>query len=84
MTKRIRSQRRGKGSPTYTSPSHRGQGEVEHREDEVSGTIRDIVHDPARTAPVAVVEFEDSAESEDSARSSESGDSSSGEERNVL
>ncbi|MCJ7478872.1 MAG: 50S ribosomal protein L2 [Candidatus Nanohaloarchaeota archaeon QJJ-7] len=62
MSKRIRSQRRGKGSPTYTSPSHTGKGGVEHREDEVAGTVVDIVHDPARTAPVAIVEFDDGEE----------------------
>lgn len=59
MTKRIRSQRRGKGSPTYTAPSHRGRGGASHHEGEVSGTVVDIVDDPARTAPVAIVEFED-------------------------
>ncbi|MDY6761556.1 MAG: 50S ribosomal protein L2 [Candidatus Nanohaloarchaea archaeon] len=59
MTKRIRSQRRGKGSPTYTAQSHRGRGGASHPQGEVSGTVVDIVDDPARTAPVAVVEFED-------------------------
>ncbi|MDY6770058.1 MAG: 50S ribosomal protein L2 [Candidatus Nanohaloarchaea archaeon] len=62
MTKRIRSQRRGKGSPTYRSPSHRGKGGASHPQDEVTGTVVDIVHDPARTAPVAIVEFGEEAE----------------------
>ncbi|MDY6766173.1 MAG: 50S ribosomal protein L2 [Candidatus Nanohaloarchaea archaeon] len=58
MSKRIRSQRRGKGSPTYRSPSHRGRGGAEHPRDDITGTVVDIVDDPARTAPVAIVEFE--------------------------
>ncbi|MDY6776917.1 MAG: 50S ribosomal protein L2 [Candidatus Nanohaloarchaea archaeon] len=59
MGKRIRSQRRGKGSSTYRSPSHKGKGEAKHRREDVNGEVIDIMHDPARTAPVAVVEFED-------------------------
>lgn len=60
MGKRIISQRRGRGSPTYRSPSHKGKGDVEHpQEDGATGEVVDIIHDPARTAPVAVVEFED-------------------------
>ena len=55
----IKSQRRGKASPTWRSNSHRGKGDVEYRNTEAVGTVMDIVHDPARTAPVAVVEFED-------------------------
>ncbi len=60
MGKRIISQRRGKGSPTYRSPGHKGKGQVSHvQEESVSGTVVDLVHDPARSAPVAVVEYED-------------------------
>ncbi len=55
----IKQQRRGKGSPTFRANSHRGRGDVEHRNAETTGTVLDIVHDPSRTAPVAVVEFED-------------------------
>ncbi|MFB6203230.1 MAG: 50S ribosomal protein L2 [Candidatus Nanohaloarchaea archaeon] len=55
----IKQQRRGKGSPKYTSNSHKGRGDVEHRNAELEGEVVDIVHDPSRTAPVAVVEFED-------------------------
>jgi large subunit ribosomal protein L2 len=58
MGKRIISQRRGKGSSTYRTPSHNGKGEVQHADDESNGVVTDIVHDPARTAPVAIVEFE--------------------------
>ncbi|MFB6190886.1 MAG: 50S ribosomal protein L2 [Candidatus Nanohaloarchaea archaeon] len=80
----LRQQRRGKASSTWRANSHHGKGDVEHRNAETTGEVIDIVHDPARSAPVAVVEFDDSTESENSARSSESSDSSSEEVRNVL
>jgi len=59
MGSRIRSQRRGKGSSTYRAKSHRNRGGADHPQEDISGTVVDLVHDPARTAPVAVVEFED-------------------------
>ncbi|MFB6292307.1 MAG: 50S ribosomal protein L2 [Candidatus Nanohaloarchaea archaeon] len=55
----IKQQRRGKGSSNYRSNSHRGRGDVDHKNAEMTGEVVDIVHDPSRTAPVAVVEFED-------------------------
>lgn len=65
MGKRLKSQRRGKGSPTYRAPSHRYLGEVTYRpleESELEGSlwgeVMEILHDPARTAPVARVRFE--------------------------
>ena len=63
MGRRIQGQRRGRGSPTFRAPSHRYKAELSHKKDEerdtVSGTVVDIEHDPARSAPVAAVEFED-------------------------
>jgi large subunit ribosomal protein L2 len=63
MGRRIQGQRRGRGSPTFRAPSHRYKEELTHRAvedgDVVSGTVVDIEHDPARSAPVAAVEFED-------------------------
>ena len=63
MGRRIQGQRRGAGSPTFRAPSHRYKAELSHRKvedgDVVSGTVVDIEHDPARSAPVAAVEFED-------------------------
>ena len=53
----LRDQRRGKGSPTYRS--NRRGSDVDHQNAEITGEVVDIVHDPSRTAPVAVVEFED-------------------------
>jgi large subunit ribosomal protein L2 len=62
MGRRIQGQKRGRGSPTFRAPSHRYKAELSHKKSEtdtVSGTIVDIEHDPARSAPVAAVEFED-------------------------
>ncbi|MFQ5910387.1 MAG: 50S ribosomal protein L2 [Thermoplasmata archaeon] len=58
MGKRLRSQRRGKGSRTYSSPSHRHRGPVSHpRLDDVEGVVVDIVHSPGHTAPLARIRF---------------------------
>lgn len=54
----LRQQRRGKGSPNYQSERD-GQGEVEHRNAELRARVQDIQHDPSRSAPVALVEYED-------------------------
>jgi large subunit ribosomal protein L2 len=63
MGRRIQGQRRGRGSSTFRAPSHRYKANLEHRKvedgDVISGTVVDIEHDPARSAPVAAVEFED-------------------------
>ncbi|MFT4921762.1 MAG: large subunit ribosomal protein L2 [Haloarculaceae archaeon] len=63
MGRRIQGQRRGRGSPTFRAPSHRYKAELSHRNvedgDVVAGTIVGIEHDPARSAPVAAIEFED-------------------------
>ena len=63
MGRRIFGQRRGRGSPTFRAPSHRYKADLSHKKPEeadvVSGTIVGIEHDPARSAPVAAIEFED-------------------------
>jgi large subunit ribosomal protein L2 len=63
MGQRIRGQRRGRGGSTFRAPSHRYKSEKNHRktgdDDVVAGTVVDIEHDPARSAPVAAVEFDD-------------------------
>jgi large subunit ribosomal protein L2 len=62
MGRRIQGQRRGRGSPTFRAPSHRYKADLSHRtveDDLVTGTVVDIEHDPARSAPVAAVEFAD-------------------------
>ena len=63
MGRRIRGQRRGRGGPTFRAPSHRYKAELGHRNvedgDVVSGEVVDIEHDPARSAPVADIQFDD-------------------------
>jgi large subunit ribosomal protein L2 len=66
MGRRIQGQRRGRGSPTFRAPSHRYKAELSHKDTEdddlVAGEVTDIEHDPARSAPVARVAFEDGEE----------------------
>ena len=60
MGKRIIARARGKGGPRYRAPSHRYLGKVEfHPSFKISGKVIDILHDPGRSAPVAVIRFED-------------------------
>lgn len=63
MGRRIQGQRRGRGGSTFQAPSHRYKADLSHRAvedtDTVSGEIIEIEHDPARSAPVALVAFED-------------------------
>jgi len=64
MGRRIQGQRRGRGGPTFRAPSHRYKAELSHKKPEsgdgtVSGEVVGIEHDPARSAPLAEVEFED-------------------------
>jgi large subunit ribosomal protein L2 len=63
MGRRIQGQRRGRGGPTFRAPSHRYKAELSHRkaedDDVIRGEVVDVEHDPARSAPVARVQFED-------------------------
>jgi large subunit ribosomal protein L2 len=63
MGRRIQGQKRGRGSSTYRAPSHRYKAELSHRKTEetetIAGRIVGIEHDPARSAPLAEVEFDD-------------------------
>ena len=61
MGKRIISQRRGKGSPTYKSPSHKFRAAVRHigiKHNNLKGKITDIVTCPGHSSPLAVVKYE--------------------------
>ena len=65
MGKRIIAQRRGKGTPTYRAPSHRFKAKLMHLRvsaadvEKQGGVVRCVVekilHDPARSAPIALV-----------------------------
>jgi len=85
MGRRIHGQRRGRGTSTFRAPSHRYKADLSHRKvedgDVVSGTVVGIEHDPARSAPVADIEFEDSEGQGPSGNRTESGD---GDRRLVL
>jgi large subunit ribosomal protein L2 len=63
MGRRIQGQRRGRGTSTFRAPSHRYKAKLDHKKEEdddiVRGTVVDIEHDPARSAPLAAIEFED-------------------------
>ncbi|MCD5409807.1 MAG: 50S ribosomal protein L2 [Methanocellales archaeon] len=66
MGKRIISQQRGKGTPTYRAPSHKYKSNLKHiKTDEsetVKGVVIDIEHDPARSAPIARIRLENDEE----------------------
>jgi len=58
MGKRLITQRRGRGGPSYRSPSHRHVDDVRlpHFE-EGEGTVKDLIQAPGRTSPLAVIDF---------------------------
>ena len=58
MGKPITSQKRGKGSPTYTVNSHRYKGQAKHYADG-EGLIIDIIHCAGHSAPLCVIEHQD-------------------------
>jgi len=57
MGKRIIARRRGTGG-IYKAPSHRYKGQVFYPPFEGKGEIKDLVHDPGHSAPLAKVRFE--------------------------
>jgi large subunit ribosomal protein L2 len=57
MGKRIIQQRRGKGSSTYRSRKGNFMRSLSYKSG--AGVVKDIVHDPGRTMPVAVVQYAD-------------------------
>ncbi len=59
MGKRIIPQRRGKGSSTYRSPSHRHKGQPLYpRGLKGEGEVIDLFHAPGRSSPMAKVRYE--------------------------
>ncbi|MFH1420728.1 MAG: 50S ribosomal protein L2 [Candidatus Aenigmatarchaeota archaeon] len=57
MGKPLRHQRRGKGSSTYRTPSHRFPGTVTYPSNVVAGIVEDITNSPGRSAPIIKVNF---------------------------
>ncbi|MDI9643117.1 MAG: 50S ribosomal protein L2 [Archaeoglobaceae archaeon] len=65
MGKRIISQNRGKGSPTYIAPSHRYKAQIRHlpfKAETIAAKVVDIEHDPVRNGPIALVRLPDGNE----------------------
>ena len=64
MAHRIRAQRKGR-SDLYKAPSHRYNHTLRYPRTEkiLRGTIVDILFDPARTAPLAKITYEDGTKS---------------------
>lgn len=64
MGKRLITQRRGRGSPRFRSPSHRFMGNIVYPpntgvyKEGIGGQIIDIIHDPIRSAPLAKILLE--------------------------
>jgi len=65
MGKRLKQQKRGSGSPRYLSPGHRYKTDLSYRSyDDVektgvlTGKVVSIMDDPARTAPLIKVKYE--------------------------
>jgi large subunit ribosomal protein L2 len=56
MGKRIIQRARGAGGPRYRAPSHRYAGKISYPR-EGTASIVDIIHDPARDAPLAVLKL---------------------------
>ncbi len=62
MGKNLIQQARGKGGPTYRSPSFRYRGSAKHKsfgQKTALGRVVDLLHCPGHTAPLAVVQYED-------------------------
>jgi large subunit ribosomal protein L2 len=62
MGKKIKVQRRGKGSSTFRSLEKGRVASVNYpsiNEETLTGSVREILHDPARSGPLAYVELEE-------------------------
>ncbi|MEM2987894.1 MAG: 50S ribosomal protein L2 [Candidatus Bathyarchaeia archaeon] len=69
MGKRIRVQRRGRGGPTFRAATHKRVAPAcyppttkELLETAIRGIVEEIIHDPGRGAPLALVRFENGEE----------------------
>jgi len=59
MGKPITTQKRGKGSPKYTAPSHRYKTEAHYSHGEKKGVVVDIKHDSSKTGVLMSIQWED-------------------------
>lgn len=67
MGRRIRVQRRGRGTPTFKAATHKRTAPAQYPktlttkqvlETSINGTIQALLHDPGRGAPLALIEFD--------------------------
>jgi large subunit ribosomal protein L2 len=64
MGKKIRVQRRGRGSPTFRASTHKRRTKAQYplqKKDirgAINGKIEEIIHDPGRGSPLALLKFE--------------------------
>jgi len=59
MGKKLIQQRRGRVKGRYNVPSHRFKGDIKYvkEKDNIEGTVKEILHDPGRSAPLAAVKL---------------------------
>ena len=66
MGKRLKQQRRGKGSNAYTKPPNHFKADINFRpkpiEGKVIGEVMEFIDDPGHTAPLMRVKYEDFSE----------------------
>lgn len=65
MGKRLITQRRGRGTSTYSAHSHRWNIQIKHRtydstekEGTLTGEVKDLTHCKGHTAPIAIIKYE--------------------------
>ncbi|HDQ16165.1 MAG TPA: 50S ribosomal protein L2 [Bacteroidetes bacterium] len=63
MGKRLIQQRRGRVKGRFEIPSHRYKGDIKYHKDRLKkeGIVKDILHDPGRTTPLASVTLNDNS-----------------------
>lgn len=62
MGKRIRVQRRGRGAPTFRAATHKRVAPAKYPllpKGKVKGVVEELLHDPGRGAPLALIRLED-------------------------
>jgi large subunit ribosomal protein L2 len=59
MGKRLIQQRRGRINTKFNAPSHRFRGEIKYKQSLLKneGIVIDIIHDPGRSAPIAIIKM---------------------------
>ena len=66
MGKRLRSQRRGRGTNVYRAPSHRYKTMARYFQDKKDktqeGTVIDMIKDPSKNAPIGIIKFKDDSQ----------------------